>query len=206
MRTELFVNPIMFPFLKETDVFLRQIVAHYRYFRSGTRRSKGMKGFPWYFYRMKFRAAMILLALLTSSACYIYGAIHQTNDRIYTGIRSLNASDYSTHLSWIEQSREGQFLMQNKFTSEPQTGAFVRPVYFLLSQPFRLFNFSNTVVLHILRILCGILLLILLFPILRQFEENREIVNRTFLLLAFTSGIGFLLSKWMIATDLEVPE
>jgi hypothetical protein len=155
---------------------------------------------------MKFRAAMVLLALITSSACYIYGAFHQTENKIYTGIRSLNASDYSTHLSWIEQSRQGDFVMKNKFTADAQAAVFVRPVYFLLSQPFRFISLSNTVVLHILRILSAFALLVLLFPILKQYDPEREIVDRAFLLLVFTSGIGFAVRQWISPIDWNVPE
>jgi len=155
---------------------------------------------------MKFRMTAIILALLTSSACYIYGLCHQTENRTYTGIRSLNASDYSTHLSWIEQSRQGQFFMKNKFTAEPQTGYFVRPVYFLLTQPFRLTPLSNTVVLQILRIVSGLALLILLFPILQKYDPDRAIVDRAFLLLAFTSGLGILTHGWMSSIDIDIPE
>jgi hypothetical protein len=155
---------------------------------------------------MKFRAAAIILALLGSSLCYIYGFYHQTENKIYTGIRSLNASDYNQNTSWIDQSRRGHFLLQNKFTSEPQTGLLVRPVYFLLSQPFRLTSLSNTVVLHILRIVGGLALLILLFPILRHYDPDPRIISRAFLLLVFTSGAGILMRRWMPSVDVDVPE
>src|SRR5687767_8374183 len=121
---------------------------------------------------MKFRVALILFALLASSLGYIYGFLHQSEDAIYTGMRGINASDYSQHLSWIDQSRNGHFFLQNKFTAEPQAGDLVRPVYFFLSQPFRFTSWSNSAVFHILRIVCGAVLLILLFPIIRQYDSD----------------------------------
>ncbi len=118
----------------------------------------------------------------------------------------MNASDYSQHLSWIGQSREGHFFLQNKFTAEPQGGDLVRPVYFLLSQPFRLTTLPNSVVFHIMRIVCGTVLLILLFPMLRRYEADPVVVHRAFLLLAFTSGLGFLTRRWMPSADMGIPE
>lgn len=154
----------------------------------------------------RIRAALILLALLASSLCYIYGYVHQREDAIYTGMRSLNASDYSTHLSWIDQSRQGLFFLKNQFTAVPQGGDLVRPVYFLLSQPFRLTSISNPAVFHILRFVCGAALLVLLFPMLQRFESNTTVVNRAFLLLAFTSGLGFAVRQWIPSADMDVPE
>ncbi len=125
---------------------------------------------------------------------------------MYTGIRSINASDYSTHLSWIDQSRRGHFFLQNKFTAELQGGDFVRPVYFLLSQPFRFTSLSNSVVFHILRIFCGFLLLVLLFPMIRRYDLDSNLVIRAFLLLVFTSGAGFLVRHWIPSADVDIPE
>lgn len=152
------------------------------------------------------RTFLIVLAIITSSLCYIYGYARQNDQAIYTGMRSLNASDYSTHLSWIDQSRDGHFFLQNKFTAELQGGDLVRPVYFLLSQPFRWTALENSTVFHVLRILCGAILLILLFPMLRQFDPDPSIQIRAFLLLAFTSGLGFLTRHWMPSADMDIPE
>jgi hypothetical protein len=155
---------------------------------------------------MRLRAFLIAFALFASSLCYLYGYFHQTEDRIYTGIRSINASDYSQHLSFIDQCRQGHFFIQNKFTAELQGGDLVRPVYFLLVQPFRFLSLSNSAVFHILRIFCGLALLISLFPILRQYDSDSKQINRAFVLLAFTSGLGLLTRHWIPSADLDIPE
>ena len=152
------------------------------------------------------KSFLIILAILTSSLGYTYGYLHQSDEAIYTGMRGINASDYSTHLSWIDQSREGRFFLQNKFTSELQGGDLVRPVYFLLSQPFRLTTLSNSTVFHILRVICGILLLMLLFPMLRRYDSDPAVQMRSFMLLVFTAGLGFLTRYWMQSADLDIPE
>ena len=153
------------------------------------------------------RIFLVLLAIATSSAGYIYGYLHQSDNAYYTGMRGINASDYSQHLSWIDQSRDGHFFIQNKFTSELQGGDLVRPVYFLLSQPFRLTGLSNGSVFHIQRIVCGsILLFLLLFVLFKRYDPDPGIQIRAFVLLAFTSGLGFLVRHWMQSADLDIPE
>ncbi len=154
-----------------------------------------------------FFAGFALLAILLSSSCYLYGALHPVKGAVYTGIRSINASDYNTHLSWIEQMRHGKFLLNNLYTSEPHRGWMVRPVYFLLSFPFRATSLSNTVVFHILRIGCGLILLCFLPSLIRIFEKDPKVIKITFVLLAFTSGAGWILQTWIAnPADFSIPE
>ncbi len=153
------------------------------------------------------RPALIAAALFLTSLCYIYGFLHHVEGSVYTGIRSLNASDYNVNLSWIEQFRNGHFLLRNLYTQEPQHGFLIRPVYYLLSIPFAKIPLSNTAVLHILRIACGVVLLTALFPLLGQFTEDRRAANLSFVILCFTSGAGIFFRQWVPqSTDLTIPE
>lgn len=154
-----------------------------------------------------FRALAIGVVLFLSSMCYLYGVLHEVPESTYTGIRSINASDYNQHLTWIGQAREGHLLQKNLFTSESQSGLLIRPVYFLLSVPFAWTSLSNTVVLHILRVLCGIILLLTLFSLFRAYGLDQRKVWLAFLLITLTSGLGFLFRSWMHdPADLGVPE
>ena len=153
------------------------------------------------------RGLLILLALVLSSLCFLYGAFHAVPGTVYTGLRSMNVSDLHTHMSWIDQARRGHFFMKNEFTAEPQRGVMVRPGYFLLSIPFAFSSISNAAVYHIQRVFCGFLLLVALFFFLRAFLTNEREVNIAFLLIVFTSGAGFFLQRWLRnPVDLSVPE
>src|SRR5262245_1737445 len=94
------------------------------------------------------RSAGVLLALVLSSLCFLYGAFHKVPGSIYTGLRSINVSDLNVHMSFIGQCREGKFFVKNQHTAEPQAGLSVRPGYYLLSIPFRFSSLSNPVVYH----------------------------------------------------------
>lgn len=154
-----------------------------------------------------FFAGFAILAIFLSSFCYIYGALHTVEGATYTGIRGINASDYNTHLSWIEQMRHGKFFLNNLYTSEPHRGLMVRPVYFLLTLPFRATSLSNTVVFHILRITCGLILLCFLPSLIRVFEKDPAVIKITFALLVFASGAGWILQTWIPSpADMSIPE
>jgi hypothetical protein len=157
--------------------------------------------------RSYLRFFLIVVAIAASSACYIYGYQNTPKGSVYTGIRSLNASDFNQHLSFIDECRKGNFFIRNRFTSEPHQGFMVRPVYFLLSIPFRFISLSNSAVFHIIRIFCGILLLVILFPLLHCFELEKKTEIFAFVLLVFTSGVGIVTKHWLPQTvDLNVPE
>ena len=158
-------------------------------------------------HRVSFRIGMALAALFFSSLPYIYGALQPVSGSTYTGIRPLNASDYNVNLSWLQQFREGRLLLNNLYSSEPQRAFLIRPVYCLISLPFRFLSISNTAALHILRLLCGFALLLALFPMLQSITNDSRVTIITFALLAFTSGAGLLFrSVFPQSIDLSVPE
>lgn len=155
-----------------------------------------------------FRKPLLVLgALLLSSACFIFGVLHHVPNAAYTGLRPMNVTDTNVNLSWIGQVRDGAWLLRNQFTSEPQRGASFRLSYLLLSQPFRLIPVSNLLAYHIQRLILGALLLFLLFHLFRKLGLDDREAWIAFLLLAFSSGIGYLVRRMVPASsDLSVPE
>ena len=153
------------------------------------------------------RGSFVALALIFSSACYLYGLWQTVPGKSYTGIRSINASDYNENLYWIDQSRKGIVFLRNPYDSQEQKGFLIRPLYFLLSIPFHFSSLSNTVVLHVLRVGCGLVLLLALFRLLKAFTDDAKMAAIAFALLAFTSGAGILIRRWLPdSADLWIPE
>ncbi len=154
-----------------------------------------------------YRILTVLIALFLASFCYFYGAVRTREGSHYTGIRAINASDYNVNLSWIQQFREGHFLLKNLYSSEPHQGALVRPVYWLVTMPFTRIFSNNTIVLHVSRIACGAILLFALIPFFRTFGRDEKSSNLAAILLIFTSGAGILLHQWLPdSADLGLPE
>lgn len=157
--------------------------------------------------QLSVRILLTLLALFFSSLCYIYGSLSPVEDAVYTGMRPLNASDYNVNLSFIEQYREGHVLVKNLYASEPHEPFLIRPVYFLLSAPFSVTKLSNPVAFHVIRLIVGGALLLCLFHWISVYVSDRKEVTFIFLLLAFTSGVGFFVKAWIKhPLDLTVPE
>ncbi|HET6266905.1 MAG TPA: hypothetical protein VFG11_04240 [Acidobacteriota bacterium] len=154
----------------------------------------------------RVRLPLVVLALFLTSFCYLAGITHPFSRRIYTGIRSLNASDYNQDLSWIDQCRKGHLALKNLYTSEPQNGFLIRPVTFAISIPFGRTHLSNGVVFHVQRLICGALLLFALFPLLSIYDPSQKIVNIAFALIVFTSGMGALVAGIISSADLSIPE
>ncbi len=103
--------------------------------------------------------------------------------------------------------RHGKFFMNSLYTSEPHSPFMVRPVYFLLSFPFGATSLSNTVVFHILRVGCGLILLAFLPSMIRVFEKDQSVIKIMFVLLAFSSGAGWILQPWIPnPADSSIPE
>lgn len=153
------------------------------------------------------RLGLIAAALLLSSIPVLYGWMNARPGSVYTGMKGLNATDFNVNLAWIEQCRHGRFLLKNLFAHEFQEGFMIRPVYFLISLPFGLTTLSNGVVYHIERVVCGLVLLWVLFILLGRLTSWHSVVWIAFALLAFTSGLGFLFSAQLDhPVDLTVPE
>lgn len=156
---------------------------------------------------MKLRVSLIAAALILSSLPVLYGWVNARPGSVYTGMKGLNATDFNANLAWIEQCRHGSILLKNLYSHEFQQGFMIRPVYFLISLPFGLTSFSNGVVYHIERIVCGLVLLWVLFILLGRLTPWHSVVWIAFALLAFTSGLGFLfISRLDHPIDLTVPE
>lgn len=154
-----------------------------------------------------FRVFAILLAVLFSSAVYIFGYLQKVQGSSYTGIRSMNASDFNVNGAWVKQAQNGNFLFQNPFTSNPQKPFLFRPFYVAISLPFQFLRLNPAVILHIWRIIFSVILLIALFRIIRIFEEIPSRVTIAFLLIAFTSGFGYFFRNIVPASsDLQIPE
>ena len=122
-------------------------------------------------------------------------------------MKGLNATDFNANLAWIEQGRHGRFLFRNLYSHEFQQGFMIRPVYFLISLPFGLTSLPNGAVYHVQRLFCGLALLWSLFALLSRYISERKTIWIAFALLAFSSGLGFLLRTQIDhPIDLVVPE
>src|SRR5262245_32951510 len=94
-----------------------------------------------------FRAAAVLLAVLASSSVCIFGYTQKVPGSSYTGVRSMNASDFNANAAWLRQALDGKLAFRNPYTTESQKSFLVRPFYVAISLPFRFSNLRPPVIL-----------------------------------------------------------
>ncbi len=151
-----------------------------------------MKG--WY-----LSAGEMLWALAWSSAIlaltclpYLWAYYHQTAEFEFSGL-VYDVKDCTTYLAEMHQGARGQWLLHLPFTPEDHPRAFVHSLYLILGKLAAALGQPMIVVYHLARLLCGLLLLLTSYLFLSFFTSHRPLRRIAFLLVGFSSGLGWLL-------------
>jgi hypothetical protein len=83
--------------------------------------------------------SIIIGAIVLANLPMLVGFLIGGNSH-FTGGNYLNSGDTSVYISYIEQAKEGKFLMSNLFTSENQRDVFFAPLWLVLGLLARVFN------------------------------------------------------------------
>lgn len=73
-----------------------------------------------------------LAALFFANSPIIYGYVFQKPELHYLGRKAINTNDTYTYIAFIEQARQGRLLLENLYTSDPQTPTLIRPLFVVL--------------------------------------------------------------------------
>ena len=115
-----------------------------------------------------------------------------------------NLDDSCVYLSWMRQAAEGSLRAYNLFTTDPQSGMAMNPLFLALGFFARLTQLPLLAVYHGSRLIFGYLLLILVWGFLRLTVPDRPSRCYGFLFVCFSSGLGWL-PFWWDAFPLETP-
>ncbi len=145
--------------------------------------------------------------ILLNNLPFIYGAISEKDNLVFLGRTKINSQDTYTYVSFIEQAKQGRFLFENLFMSEPQQSSLFRPSYIIIGKLAAFFNISSIWAYHLSRLVLTIGFLITLYFFLSLFFEKSFGKILAFLIVLSSSGLGFIFGKWLAnSTDLWVPE
>lgn len=145
--------------------------------------------------------------LLISNLSYYVPLLARNDGLIFLERHKINSEDVYTYVSTIEQVRQGRFLTENEYTSEPQVPSLLRPSYILIGNFAKAFGLSSLAAYHIFRILFSITFLFTLYQFLYLFFNKSEQRIYAYSIVLFSSGLGFLLSNWVPGSiDLWIPE
>jgi hypothetical protein len=134
--------------------------------------------------------AVVILTLIP----YLIGW-SMAGGRIYMWL-GYNLDDSCVYLSWMRQAQEGAFRGYNLFTTEPQHGMALNPLFWLLGNVARFTGLSLLAIYQGSRLLLGLVLLTVVWRLIEQLTVDRLARKIAFLFVCFSAGLGWLPLWW----------
>ena len=136
-------------------------------------------------------AVVIVAVLALSTAPYVMGYASQMPERIFDGA-VFDLPDYHTHLGEMQLGLRGEWLHRVLSTPEDHDGALMRTFYIALGQVARCTGLSLPLVYQLARIVFGALFLVAAHRFIAAFQPTRTVHRLALALVAFSSGLGWL--------------
>ncbi|MFA5134963.1 MAG: hypothetical protein WC505_04235 [Patescibacteria group bacterium] len=148
-----------------------------------------------------FLVAIAIGVIAVTGLPYVYGCMTAPAGTVYTGLHHLTPGDTNVFLSMIEQTKQGENVFINLYTSEPQERLFVNPLWLSVGWIGRLLGASGLLALHIARslLIAGFIFVAYLF--IAYFIEKRSYRRWALLLLVFSSGLGVFFNPFLFDTS-----
>ncbi len=108
-------------------------------------------------------AWLILIVLFLIGAPYLFGYLMAGPNLVYTGFHALTTGDLPVYYSYINQVKEGNFLLKDLFTSEPQSYGTFNLLWFLVGLMARAFNLGAPLAFHLARLILAPVLIVILY-------------------------------------------
>lgn len=138
------------------------------------------------------RASLIaLVVLLVSSLPYIVGYTVSLSDREFSGAL-VNVVDYHSHLAKMQQGAQGEWRYRLLFTPEDHDGAYLQVFYVALGHLAARTSLPLVTTYHLARLVSGFVLLLTTYLFSAFFLPRRALRRVAYLLICFSSGLGWL--------------
>jgi len=137
-----------------------------------------------------FVSIFTLLVIVITLIPPLFAYFQQPEGKVYVGIHYQNTGDWDVYYSYIEQVKQGHFLLINSLTSEIQGPVFFNPVWIIPGLLARYLNLSSIVSFQITRIICIPVFTFFAYIFLSYFFKDRSKRQVCFLLLLFAGGFG----------------
>ncbi|HVN55445.1 MAG TPA: hypothetical protein VMT46_14010, partial [Anaerolineaceae bacterium] len=153
-----------------------------------------------------FVALVTLLILVITSLPILFAYLTAPADKQYMGIM-LDVPDHVQYFSWMREFSTAN-LSSNKLTPEPNAPVFFNLLWWAFGRLDSLLGLGYPVILQLIRVLATVLFLALAYRLCTWFLQERSARRLAFLLIAITSGFGWVLiaAKYLFhLTDLASP-
>ncbi len=142
----------------------------------------------------KFIASIILIVIILISLPFIYAQIAGGRNHVFSGFL-FNPLDGNSYLAKMQEGWSGSWQFTLPYTAEPGSGTYLFLYYIFLGHLARWLHLPLLVMYHAARIIAAACLFWVLSIFLTRFLKLESIsARRALLLLAFCSGIGWLLA------------
>lgn len=133
----------------------------------------------------------IAVILILTSLPYIFGFLSTPADKQFMGIM-LDVPDHLQYFSWMHELTNAN-LAANKLTPEANKPVFFNLLWWGLGRSGKILGLGYAEMYQILRLVAGTLFLLLVYRMCSWFFEDRLRRRTSFLIVAFTSGFGWVL-------------
>jgi hypothetical protein len=107
-----------------------------------------------------------------------------------------NLDDSCVYLSWMRQAADGSLRAYNLFTTEPQNGMALNPLFLLLGNVARVTSLPLLAVYHSARLAFGFGLLLVIWKLIAYTISDQNARRLAFLCVCFSAGLGWLPLFW----------
>ena len=135
-------------------------------------------------------AVVILVVLFITMIPYLIGSSF-ANDRQFMWL-GYNLDDSCVYLSWMRQAADGSTHVLNLFTTDPQRGMYINPLFWVLGRFSHLTHLPLIGVSHGARLIFGVGLLSVVWQLIARCTLERRARKLAFLVVCFASGLGWL--------------
>jgi len=140
----------------------------------------------------RFIASIIFIVIIIISIPFVYAQLSGGSHYVFTGFL-FNPADGNSYLAKMQEGWSGAWQFTLPYTAQPGSGTYLFLFYIFLGHLARWLNLPILMIYHITRILAAAGLLVTLSIFLSRFLKLESIsARRTFLFLAFCSGVGWL--------------
>jgi hypothetical protein len=147
--------------------------------------------------------AWALLVLSLTALPYLLGC-YLSSPQMHFGGFVIAVEDGNSYVAKMGQGARGEWLFHLPYTSEDHDGAIMFTFHLLLGKLARLSGLSLVNVYHLARLLCGFLLLWMIYVFISNFVSFVALRRIAFLLVCFSSGLGWLLISLGLSPDIPV--
>jgi hypothetical protein len=152
-----------------------------------------------------------LILIIITSLPIIYGYFNR-NDLYYNGMHIFSPMDAPVYLSYIQQVKQGNILLTDLFTTEPDMPALFNPFWLAVGMLAKIFNLAAPLAFHLARIILIPLFLFSLYKFISLFLSEYPVKRKMFCLAysIFATGLGFFYTMYfgvnlLSSTDINLP-